>query len=89
MGLGRPCPFSTDTCSQSFDREKPSARTEIVYRGPLIAPVSEGQEVGFTRLTIDGKVVSRVPVITGGNVAPSTDMWRRALDSVMFMTFGG
>jgi D-alanyl-D-alanine carboxypeptidase (penicillin-binding protein 5/6) len=64
------------------EQEKPSARTEIVYRGPLIAPVSEGQEVGFMRLTIDGKVVSRVPVITGGNVAPSTDMWRRALGSV-------
>jgi hypothetical protein len=34
---------------------------------PLIAPVSEAQEVGFIRLTIDGKVVSRVPVITGGS----------------------
>jgi serine-type D-Ala-D-Ala carboxypeptidase (penicillin-binding protein 5/6) len=71
------------------EQEKPSARTEIVYRGPLIAPVSEGQEVGFMRLTIDGKVVSRVPLITGGNVPSSPDMWRKALDSVMFMTFGG
>jgi D-alanyl-D-alanine carboxypeptidase (penicillin-binding protein 5/6) len=71
------------------EQEKPSARTEIVYRGPLIAPVSEGQEVGFMRLTIDGKVVSRVPLITGGNVPPSPDMWRKAFDSVMFMTFGG
>ena len=46
----------------------------LVYRGPLIAPVSEGQEVGFMRLTIDGKVISRVPLITGNNVAaePST-----------------
>jgi D-alanyl-D-alanine carboxypeptidase (penicillin-binding protein 5/6) len=71
------------------EQEKPSARTEIVYRGPLIAPVSEGQEVGFMRLTIDGKVVSRVPLITGANVPPSPEMWRKALDSVMFMTFGG
>jgi D-alanyl-D-alanine carboxypeptidase (penicillin-binding protein 5/6) len=71
------------------EQEKPNARTEIVYRGPLIAPVSEGQEVGFMRLTIDGKVVSRVPLITGGNVPPSPDMWRKALDSVMLMTFGG
>ena len=50
------------------DQEKHNARTEIVYRGPLIAPVSEGQEVGFMRLTIDGKVISRVPLITGNNV---------------------
>jgi serine-type D-Ala-D-Ala carboxypeptidase (penicillin-binding protein 5/6) len=71
------------------EQEKPNARTEIVYRGPLIAPVSEGQEVGFMRLTIDGKVVSRVPLITGANVPPSPDRWRKALDSVMFMTFGG
>ena len=71
------------------EQEKPSARTEIVYRGPLIAPVSEGQEVGFMRLTIDGKVVSRVPVITGANVSASPDMWRKAMDSVMFMAFGG
>lgn len=71
------------------EQEKPSARTEIVYRGPLIAPVSEGQEVGFMRLTIDGKVVSRVPVITGADVSASPDMWRKALDSVMFMAFGG
>jgi hypothetical protein len=56
---------------------------------PLIAPVSEAQEVGFIRLTIDGKVVSRVPVITGGSVPPSTDLQHRALDSVMFMAFGG
>jgi D-alanyl-D-alanine carboxypeptidase (penicillin-binding protein 5/6) len=71
------------------EQEKPSARTEIVYRGPLIAPVSEGQEVGFMRLTIDGKVVIRVPVITGADVSASPDMWRKALDSVMFMAFGG
>ena len=71
------------------EQEKPNARTEIVYRGPLIAPVRENQEVGFMRLTVDGKVVSRVPVITGGSVSRSTDMWRRALDSVMFMAFGG
>jgi D-alanyl-D-alanine carboxypeptidase (penicillin-binding protein 5/6) len=71
------------------DQEKSNARTEIVYRGPLIAPVSEGQEVGFMRLTIDGKVVSRVPLITGASVSPSADMWRKAVDSVMFMAFGG
>jgi D-alanyl-D-alanine carboxypeptidase (penicillin-binding protein 5/6) len=71
------------------EQEKPSARTEIVYHGPLIAPVSEGQEVGFLRLTIDGKVVSRVPLITGANVLPTPDRWRKALDSVMFMAFGG
>ena len=41
------------------------------------------------RLTIDGKVVSRVPVITGADVSASPDMWRKALDSVMFMAFGG
>jgi hypothetical protein len=41
------------------------------------------------RLTIDGKVISRVPLITGANVASSAGMWRKALDSVMFMAFGG
>ena len=55
----------------------------LFCRMPLIAPVSEGQEVGFMRLTIDGKVVSRVPLITGGNVL-RPPMWRKALDSVMF-----
>jgi D-alanyl-D-alanine carboxypeptidase (penicillin-binding protein 5/6) len=71
------------------DQEKRHARTEIVYRGPLIAPVTDGQEVGFLRVTVDGRVVGRAALITGGNVSPSPNMWRRALDSMMYMAFGG
>lgn len=69
--------------------ERAGARAEIVYKGPLRAPVRKGDEVGIIRLSVDGKTVSQQPLYAGGNVEVSNEMWRQALDSVTFMLFGG
>ena len=69
--------------------ERATARAEIVYKGPLRAPVRKGEQVGFIRLSVDGKTVSQQPLYTGGNIEVSNEMWRQALDSVTFMLFGG
>lgn len=69
--------------------ERATARAEIVYKGPLRAPVRKGQQVGFIRLSVDGKTVSQQPLYTGGDIEVSNEMWRQALDSVTFMLFGG
>jgi D-alanyl-D-alanine carboxypeptidase (penicillin-binding protein 5/6) len=69
--------------------ERAGARAEIVYKGPLRAPVRKGDEIGVIRLSVDGKTVSQQPLYAGGSVEVSNEMWRQALDSVAFMLFGG
>ncbi len=69
--------------------ERDVATAEIVYNGPLKAPVRRGEQVGFIRLSVDGRMVSRQPLYTGDSVAVGDSAWRKALDTVMFMIFGG
>lgn len=71
------------------DDEKDTASAELVYRGPLMAPVKTGQEVGSVRFRIDGKLVSEAPLVTAGPVEPADGMWRKAYDSVAYLIFGG
>ncbi|WP_242447401.1 D-alanyl-D-alanine carboxypeptidase family protein [Aurantiacibacter aquimixticola] len=37
-------------------------RTEIVYRGPVVAPIAQGDTIARIRLTIDGEVVVEAPL---------------------------
>lgn len=69
--------------------EKDTASAEIIYRGPLMAPVKSGVEVGAIRFRIDGKLVSEAPLVTASSIEPSDGMWRKAFDSVAYMIFGG
>ena len=71
------------------DAERANAAAEIIYRGPLRAPVAAGARVGVLRFRIDGRIVDQMPIYTAENVEPSDKMWRRALDSVLYYAFGG
>ncbi len=78
-----------DVMTLLSDDEKATAEAYLVYEGPLKAPVKAGSEIGYVRIMSDGKFVSKVPVYTKESIAETDSMWRRALDTALFMTFGG
>jgi D-alanyl-D-alanine carboxypeptidase (penicillin-binding protein 5/6) len=71
------------------DEERDTATSEILYSGPLLAPVKSGQEVGKLRFRVDGKLIAETPLFTAQNVETTDSLWRRALDNVAYMIFGG
>lgn len=71
------------------DDERAGVEAEIVYTGPLRAPVAIGVQVGVLRFKLDGRIVSQVPLYTAENVAAGDQIWRKALDSVLYYAFGG
>lgn len=44
-------------------------RATIVYEGPLTAPVSAGDQVGFLRVALNGETLREAPVYAGDDVA--------------------
>jgi serine-type D-Ala-D-Ala carboxypeptidase (penicillin-binding protein 5/6) len=69
--------------------EQKTAEIKLDYKGPLMAPVKQGSEIGKVRILIDGKTVADTPVFAASDVAATKSMWTKALDSVLIMTFGG
>jgi D-alanyl-D-alanine carboxypeptidase (penicillin-binding protein 5/6) len=69
-------------------REQTLADVKLVYKGPLIAPVIAGQQVGALQFVVDGMTVAEVPVSTADKVDPEPSIWARALDSLLIMVFG-
>ena len=69
--------------------ERDSANAEVVYEGPVKAPVRQGQQIGKLRLTVNGRTVSSQPLYAGESVDEGYSMWRRAFDTVSFMILGG
>ena len=69
--------------------ERKTAEVKLTYRGPLLAPVKAGEEVGIVKVFIEGRVVAELPVMTSTSVDPVDSMWQKALDSAMIMAFGG
>ena len=71
------------------ERELSSAEARLVYKGPLVAPVKAGAEVGKVMIYTGGKLVSSGPVMVRDSVEPTDSIWSKALDSALFMAFGG
>lgn len=69
--------------------EQDRVEASILYKGPLIAPVAAGQQVGQLRITVDGRPISEFPVETAAGVGAVESMWRKALDSLKYMILGG
>jgi len=69
--------------------ERKTAEVKLTYKGPLLAPVKAGDEVGIVKVFIEGRVVAELPVMTSTSVDPVDSMWQKALDSAMIMAFGG
>ncbi len=71
------------------DEERRVADAELVYSGPLRAPVRRGDKVGLLRIRVDGRTVVTFPLYAGETVEATEDMWSRAFDTVKFWVFGG
>jgi len=71
------------------DEERDTAAAEISYQTPLIAPVKAGTEVGKLRIKVEGRLISETPLYTADAVETSDNIWRKALDSLTYMAFGG
>lgn len=69
--------------------ERKTAEIKLNYRGPLLAPVKAGEQVGTVKVFIEGRAVAELPVLTSASVDPIDSMWQKALDSAMIMAFGG
>ncbi len=71
------------------EEEQATAEVQLVYSGPLKAPIKAGTEIGVVRILSDGKLVYKAPVHTKSSVAATDSMWKKALDSALFMALGG
>lgn len=58
-------------------------RAEIVYRGPIKAPVKRGDQVGTLKVTSSNEASAEVPLYAAEDVTPAGPM-RRGLDTIYF-----
>ncbi len=70
-----------------FEQEK--AELRLSYKGPLMAPVKAGENIGTLKVYVDGKPVAETPVQTAASVSATPSMWKKAADSTLIMLFGG
>jgi D-alanyl-D-alanine carboxypeptidase (penicillin-binding protein 5/6) len=71
------------------EEEQATAEVQLVYSGPLKAPIKAGTAIGMVRVLSDGKLVYKAPVHTMNSVPATDSMWKKALDSALFMALGG
>lgn len=69
--------------------ERKTAEVKLSYKGPLLAPVRAGEQVGTVKVFIEGRAVAELPVLTAASVEAIESMWQKAFDSAMIMAFGG
>jgi D-alanyl-D-alanine carboxypeptidase (penicillin-binding protein 5/6) len=62
----------------------PKLRAEIVYQGPLKAPVKQGDKVAVLRVTTPARAVSEVPLYAATDVPPG-GILRRGVDTLAVM----
>ncbi len=79
----------TDISTLLSDDEKATAEAQFVYYGPLVAPVKAGDAVGKVNIIADGRIVTSEPVYARDSVGEIDSVWRKALDSALFMILGG
>jgi serine-type D-Ala-D-Ala carboxypeptidase (penicillin-binding protein 5/6) len=69
--------------------EQKSAEIKLDYKGPLLAPVKQGEEVGKVRIIVGGQTVADAPVFTANEITADESMWNKAFDSLVMMATGG
>ncbi len=69
--------------------ERNSVRAEVVYKGPLRAPVQPGTQIGHLRFQVAGSELSKVPLYVVNSVDEDQRQWKRAWDSLKYLIFGG
>jgi D-alanyl-D-alanine carboxypeptidase (penicillin-binding protein 5/6) len=60
---------------------------EIVYPGPVKAPVQEGDRIGELRVTSDGGITTSAPLYAGESVEKA-GIVRQGVDSLLHLAFG-
>jgi D-alanyl-D-alanine carboxypeptidase (penicillin-binding protein 5/6) len=61
---------------------------QIVYQGPIKAPIRKGDKVASLRITADDtKASNEIPLYAGADIAASNFAWR-GLDSLLVLAFG-
>lgn len=60
-------------------------KAEIIYRGPLMPPITKGDPVARLRVTSSSGATSEVQLFAGADVAKGP-MWRRGLDSLLHLS---
>lgn len=63
-------------------------KAQIVYKGPLKAPLKKGQPVASLRILAQNKIVNEVPLVAASDVAQG-GVIGRAIDTLKFMVIGG
>ncbi|MGI9515309.1 MAG: D-alanyl-D-alanine carboxypeptidase family protein [Anderseniella sp.] len=71
------------------EEEQATAEVQLVYSGPLKAPIKAGTAIGVVRILSDGKLVYKAPVHTKNSVPATDSIWKKAIDSALFMALGG
>jgi D-alanyl-D-alanine carboxypeptidase (penicillin-binding protein 5/6) len=83
VGLRVDAPLDVLVPNEAADR----ITAEIVYQGPLRAPVTEGDFVGTLRILLDGEELTTAPVSAAASVGEGT-MPQRARDALIDIFFG-
>jgi serine-type D-Ala-D-Ala carboxypeptidase (penicillin-binding protein 5/6) len=69
--------------------EQSTVEVKLDYTGPMLAPVKAGTTVGKVRIVVDGKTIADIDVVTSTSIGAVDSIWRKSLDSLLMMTFGG
>ena len=69
-----------------LDRKK--MRAELVYEGPVQAPIKKGDPVGKVRFIAHEATIAEIPLFAAEDVGES-DVFDRAIDTLTFMVLGG
>lgn len=69
--------------------EQQKVTVDLHYTGPLMAPVKAGEKTGIIQFNLDGRTVAEFPVETAKEVTSVSSMWLKAVDSLIYMAFGG
>jgi D-alanyl-D-alanine carboxypeptidase (penicillin-binding protein 5/6) len=67
------------------DRDRMKAR--VVYTGPVIAPVEQGQQIASLKIWIGDDLAQETPLYAGQSV-PKGPIYRQALDALMELSLG-
>ncbi|MFO1089993.1 MAG: D-alanyl-D-alanine carboxypeptidase family protein [Hyphomicrobiales bacterium] len=71
------------------DAERSAARVKVVYKGPLIAPVSKETAVGVAKLVVGDAEIGEVPVFPKQDIGARDGVIGRSLDTLGVWVFGG
>jgi D-alanyl-D-alanine carboxypeptidase (penicillin-binding protein 5/6) len=68
-------------------QDKTKLRSQVIYEGPVAAPVTKGQEIGRIQILHDKDVLLERPVYAAQDVAEGT-LRNKSLDALYELTTG-